>query len=147
LTQGYSSWRREDASWCFAFNEDQMRVSGFGPASHFNLNEFQHRLGEVARSTSPNNAPSKLPRVTSTQLPHPALSRRAANTPERAGAGEESTEPLDVQPSPQSHLTHDAGTSVVDVDDPRAFDVDSFRRWWRQSSTREAAQTVPVDRN
>jgi hypothetical protein len=117
-----------------------MGVSRFGPALHFNLNEFQRRLGEVAHGTSPNDAPSKLPRKTSTRLPHPALSRCAANTLEGASTGEEATKPLDVQPSPQSHLTHDAGTSIFDLDDSRAFDVDNFRRWWRRSSTPEAAE-------
>jgi len=116
-----------------------MGVSRFGPALHFNLNEFQRRLGEVAYGTSPNDAPSKLPRKTLTRLPHPALSRCAANTLEGASTGEEATKPLDVQPS-QSHLTHDAGTSIFDLDDSRAFDVDNFRRWWRRSSTPEAAE-------
>ena len=115
-----------------------MGASGFGSAPHFNLDEFQRRLREVVQRTAPNGA-SKLPRLaeSSIPLPHPALSKRIANTLER---GKKSTEPLDVRPSPQSHQTDDAGTPIFDVDDPRAFDVDNFRRWWRQSSTREAAQ-------
>jgi len=116
-----------------------MGASGFGSAPHFNLDEFQRRLREVVQRTAPNGAPSKLPRLTESSVPllHPALSKRIANTLER---GKKSTEPLDVRPSPQSHQTHGAGTSLVDADDPRAFDLDNFRRWWRQSSTREAAQ-------
>jgi hypothetical protein len=116
-----------------------MGASGFGSAPHFNLDEFQRRLREVVQRTAPNGAPSKLPRLTESSVPllHPALSKRIANTLER---GKKSTEPLDVRPSPQSHQTDDAGTPIFDVDDPRAFDVDNFRRWWRQSSTREAAQ-------
>jgi hypothetical protein len=116
-----------------------MGASGFGSAPHFNLDEFQRRLREVVQKTAPNGAPSKLPRLTESSIPlsHPALSKGIANTLER---GKKSTEPLDVRPSTQSHQTHDTGTSVVDADDPRAFDLDNFRRWWRQSSAREAAQ-------
>jgi len=140
LTQDYSGWRREDASSWFAFNEVQMGVSGFGPALHINLDEFERRLREGVQRTG-TNAPSKLPRISdsSSRLPHPALSGRAPNTLERART-KQSTEPFDVRPSPQSHLTPGHGTSIADAEDPRALDVDDFRRWWRQSLTPEGAE-------
>jgi hypothetical protein len=119
-----------------------MGVSGFEPVPYFNLDEFKRRLRKIVWRTGPNDAPSGLPCITesSTRLPHPALSRSPPNTLRHAGIGKESAEPLEVQPSPQSRLTHNDGTSIVDADDPRALDVENFRRWWRQSSTREAAK-------
>ena|SRR5271166_1787797 len=117
-----------------------MGVSGFGPALHINLDEFERRLREGVQRTG-TNAPSKLPRISdsSSRLPHPALSGRAPNTLERART-KQSTEPFDVRPSPQSHLTPGHGTSIADAEDPRALDVDDFRRWWRQSLTPEGAE-------
>jgi hypothetical protein len=118
-----------------------MGVSGFGPAPQFRLDECQRLLRKVVQRAGPNDAPSKLPRLTeSIPFPHPALSTRAANTLERAGAGKESTEPLALRPRPQSHLTHDDGNSVADAEAPRPLDVEDFRRWWRQRSAGEAAQ-------
>ncbi len=118
-----------------------MGVSGFGPAPHINLDEFERRLREGGQRTGPNDAPSKLPRITesSSRLPHPA-SRCASNTVERARTAKESTELLDVRSSPQLHLTPGDGTSMVDSEDPQALDVDDFRRWWQHGLTQEAAQ-------
>jgi hypothetical protein len=114
-----------------------MGVSGFGPAPRINVDEFERCFREGVQGTSPNNAPSKLPRLTqSSRLPHSALSRRAPKTLDRARIGE----PLDVRSSPQSHLTHVDETSIVNAEDQRALDVDDFRRWWRQRSPQEAAQ-------
>ena len=73
-------------------------------------------------------------------LPHPALSRCAPNTLERARTLEESTEPLDVRSPPQLHVPPGNGTSIVDAEDPRTFDVDDFRRWWQQRLAGEVAQ-------
>ena len=119
-----------------------MGVSGFGPAPQINPGEFERRLREGVHRTGPNDAPSNLPRTTesSSPLPHPALSRHAPNTLERARTGKESTEPPDVRSSPQLHLPPGNGTSIVDAEDPRAFDVDDFRRWWQQRLAGEAAQ-------
>ena len=119
-----------------------MGVSGFGPAPQINPGEFERRLQEGVQRTSANDAPSKLPRIaeSSSRLPHPAVSRRAPNTLERARTGKESTEPLDVRSSPQLQLPPGDGTSIVDAEDPRAFDVDDFRRWWQQRLVGEAAQ-------
>ena len=92
--------------------------------------------------TGPNDAPSNLPRTTESlsRLPHPALSRRAPNTLERARTREESTEPLDVRSPPQLDVPPCNGTSIVDTEDQRAFNVDDFRRWWQQRLAGEAAQ-------
>ena len=119
-----------------------MGVSGFGPAPQINPGEFERRLREGVHRTGPNDAPSNLPRTTesSSPLPHPALSRRAPNTLERARTGKESTEPLDVRSPPQLHLPPGNGTSIVDAEDPRTLDVDDFRRWWQQRLAGEAAQ-------
>ena len=68
------------------------------------------------------------------------LPRRAPITLERAPTGKESTEPLDVRSSPQLHLPPGNRTSTVDAEDPPAFDVDDFRRWWQQRLAGEAAQ-------
>ena len=118
-----------------------MGVSGFGPAPQINPGEFERRLREGVHRTGPNDAPS-LPRTTepSSGLPHPALSRRAPNTLERARTRKESTEPLDVRSPPQLHVPPGNGTSIVDAEDPRTLDVDDFRRWWRQRLAGEAAQ-------
>ena len=43
----------------------------------------------------------------------------------------------DVRPSDE---THDDETSIVDAQDPRALDVDDFRRWWQQGLAQEAAE-------
>ena len=118
-----------------------MGVSGFEPAPHINLGEFERRLREGMQRTCPNDAPSKLPRTTesSNRLPHPALSGCAPNSLGCARTGTESTEPFDVRSSPQLHLTPGIGTSIVDAEDPRALDVDDFRRWWQQRLAQEAA--------
>ena len=119
-----------------------MGVSGFGPAPQINLGEFERRLREGVHRTGPNDAPSKLPRIaeSSSRLPHPALSRRAPNTLERARTRKESTEPLDVRSPPQLHVPPGNGTSIVDAEDPRTLDVDDFRRWWQQRLAGEPAQ-------
>ena len=119
-----------------------MGVSGFGPAPQINLDEFERRLREGVHRTGPNDAPSKLPRTTesSSRLPHPALSRRAPNTLERARTRKESTEPLDVRSPPQLHVPPGNRTSIVDAEDPRTLDVDDFRRWWQQRLAGEPAQ-------
>ena len=119
-----------------------MGVSGFGPAPQINPGEFERRLREGVHRTGPNDAPSNLPRTTesSSRLPHPALSRRAPNTLERARTRKESTEPLDVRSPPQLHVPPGNGTSIVDAEDPRTLDVDDFRRWWQQRLAGEAAQ-------
>jgi hypothetical protein len=124
-----------------------MGVSGFGPAPHINLDEFERRLREGGQRTGSNDAPSKLPRITETSsgFPQPA-SRCASNTVERARTAKESTEPLDVRSSPQLHVTPGNRTSMVDSQDSRALDVDDFRRWWQQSLTQEAAQNPPRGR-
>ena len=118
-----------------------MGVSGFGPAP-INPDEFERRLREGVHRAGPNDAPSKLPRTTesSSPLPHPALSLRAPNTLERARTGKESTEPLDVRSPPELHVPPGNGTSIVDGEDPRTFDVDDFRRWWQQRLAWEPAQ-------
>jgi hypothetical protein len=112
-----------------------MGVSGFGPTPQTNLSEFERRLREGVQRTGPNDAPSKLPRMaeSSSRIPHPALSRGAPNTLEGARTGKESTER-------QLYLTPGNGTSIVDAEEPRAFDVDDFRRWWQQRLAGEAAQ-------
>ena len=51
-----------------------------------------------------------------------------------------STEPLDVRSPPQLHVPSGNGTLIVDVEDPRTFDVDDFRRWWQQRLAWEPAQ-------
>src|SRR5580692_5108138 len=98
-----------------------MGVSGFGPAPHINLDEFERRLREGGQRTGSNDAPSKLPRITETSsgFPQPA-SRCASNTVERARTAKESTDPLDVRSSPQLHVTPGNGTSMVDSQDSRA---------------------------
>jgi hypothetical protein len=88
-----------------------MGVSGFAPAPQINLDEFERRSREGRQRTGSNDAASK---------------------------GQ--TKPLEVRSSPPSHLTPGDETSNVDIEDPRAFDVDEFRKWWRQSLTQEAAQ-------
>jgi hypothetical protein len=115
-----------------------MGVPGLGPAPHINLDEFGRRLREGVQSTGPNDAPSKLPRIIESSSPDPALSRYAPNTLERARTGKESTEPLDVRSLPQLHLTPE--TSIAGAEDPRALDVDDFRKWWQKRLAREAAE-------
>jgi cell division septation protein DedD len=101
----------------FAFSEDRMGVPGYGPAAHINANEFARRL----------RTPSRLPRISES-------SQCAPNALERAGTGKESIEPLDVRSSPGDE------TSIVNAKDPRALDVDDFRRWWRQRLIQEAPE-------
>ena len=109
----------------------------FGPAPQINPGEFERHLREGVHRTGPNDAPFNLPRTTesSSPLPHPALSRRAGARTRR-----ESTEPLDVRSPPQLHVSPGNGTSIVDAEDPRALDVDDFRRWWQQRLAWEPAQ-------
>jgi SPOR domain len=130
LTQGYSGWPRGDAGSWFAFDEDQMGVSGFGPAPHANLDEYERRLRKGMLRTCPDGAPSNAPRRTgsSNRPAHPVPS-----LPAPAGTGTEST---DVSLSLQI-----AGeTSIVDAEDQQALDVEDFRRWWRQRLAQESTQ-------
>lgn len=100
----------------FAFNEDRMGDSGFGPAPQTNLDEFERRSRE-------------------------ALSSCAPATPGRARTGGGFTGPLDVGSSQQSHLTTGDETSIVGAEE-----LDDFRRWWRQSLTQKAAENPPRGR-
>ena len=113
-----------------------MGFSQFGPGSHIDLDEFERRLRESGQRAGPSDVPSKLADIakSSTQLPHPLPSRCAPNTRERVSTVTNSTEPIDVRTPPQLHLTPGNETSIFDAEDPRALDVDDFRRWWRQSS-------------
>jgi hypothetical protein len=90
-------------------------------APHINVDEFARRL----------RAPSRLPHISE---PSSRLSPCAPNT------GKESIEQLDVRSSPQPHLKPGAAKN------PRALDVDDFRRWWRQRLIHEPAENRSHER-
>ena len=124
-------WRREDARASFAFNEDQMGVPRIRPAPQINPEEFERRLREGVQRTSPNDPLSKLARKTdSSRLPPPGPSRFVPNVTGHTRSYAESSELFDFGDVRESDETHDDETSIVDAQDPRALDVDDFRRWW-----------------
>jgi hypothetical protein len=93
-----------------------MDVTGFGLAPRANVDEFARHL----------HAPSRLRHISESSS---RLSQYAPSTLERASTGKESIEPLDVR-SPSGDRAKD----------PRALDVDAFRRWWRQRVIQEVAE-------
>ena len=122
-----------------------MGVSGFGPAPHNNLGNSEHRFREGAQRIGPNDAPSKLAR------PAESTARLPRMDMEHADIGNEAAEPFDVRSSPQLHPTVERGVihgggvgepvdGTSNVVGPQAFDVDDFRRWWRQNLNQESAE-------
>lgn len=99
------------------------------------------RLREGVQRTSPNDPLSKLARKTdSSRLPPPGPSRFVPNVTGHTRSYAESSQLFDFGDVRESDETHDDETSIVDAQDPRALDVDDFRRWWQQRLAREVAE-------
>ena len=125
----------------FALNEIDGRPR-IRPDQQVNPEEFERRLREGVQRTSPNDPLSKL--AAEDQLikaPHLRVrhdaSRMLQGTPARMRNRVRLFDFGDVRPSDE---THDDETSIVDTQDPRALDVDDFRRWWQQGLAQEAAE-------
>ena len=118
-----------------------MGVPRIRPAPQVNPEEFERRLREGVQRTSPNDPLSKLaPKTNSTRLPPPGPSRCDPNVTGHTRSYAESSQLFDFGDVRPSDETHDDETSIVDAQDPRALDVDDFRRWWQQGLAQEAAE-------
>ena len=80
------------------------------------------------------------PKTDSSRLPPPGPSRCDPNVTGHTRSYAESSQLFDFGDVRESDETHDDETSIVDAQDPRALDVDDFRRWWEQGLAREVAE-------
>jgi SPOR domain len=118
-----------------------MGVPRIRPAPQVNPEEFERRLREGVQRTSPNDPLSKLaPKTDSSRLPPPGPSRCVPTVTGHTRSYAESSQLFDFGDVRPSDETHDDETSIVDAQDPRALDVDDFRRWWQQGLAQEAAE-------
>ena len=118
-----------------------MGVPRIRPDQQVNPEEFERRLREGVQRTSPNDPLSKLaPKTDSSRLPPLGPSRCDPNVTGHTRSYAELSQLFDFGDVRPSDETHDDETSIVDAQDPRALDVDDFRRWWQQGLAQEAAE-------
>ena len=118
-----------------------MGVPRIRPDQQVNPEEFERRLREGVQRTSPNDPLSKLaPKTDLSRLPPPGPSRCDPNVTGHTRSYAELSQLFDFGDVRPSDETHDDETSIVDAQDPRALDVDDFRRWWQQGLAQEAAE-------